>query len=166
MKLCLGAKSRLTRLLVVITFLGALPAFASQPTKISGAETSQSTFGSCAYGDLTATFTSTMHGTLFFDASGNPIRLISHTKFEFIITNPLNGKTATDTAVQNETFDLSKGTIAIRGVALKLRIPGDSTILANFDGRVVLDLTTGSVLFQTPSFTQPNPFPALCTALE
>ena len=157
---------RLSTKPLLLLFVLTLPVFASQPTKISGTETTQGIFGTCSYGDLTDTFTSTMHGVLFFDDSGNPVRLVAHFQFEDVITNPLSGKIATNTAVQNETFDLTKGTLAIRGVAMKLRVPGDSTVLANFDGRVVLDLLTGSVLFQTPSFTQQNPFPALCTALQ
>ena len=76
--------------------------------------------------------------TTLYDAAGNPIRDTVFIQFAGTLTNPLNGKTLSDTDSYTVFFDLQAGTITGVGLTFHMRIPGGGVAVLDA-GRLFID---------------------------
>jgi hypothetical protein len=141
----------------------ALPALAVAPVKFTQTLTQDFVFTTCSYGDLNGTSTLNVQGIAFRDASLNTTRVELHLMATTLITNPLNGKTATGIQNSNETFYVSDGSFVLRGLDQRITIPGTGQVL-QIAGRIAVD-GSGNVVFSTPKFQGVDLTP-LCAALQ
>lgn len=76
--------------------------------------------------------------TTFYDADGNPIRDAVFIQFVGTLTNPLNGKTLTDTDSFTILFDLQKGTVTGVGLTFHMKLPGGGVAVLDA-GKIYID---------------------------
>jgi hypothetical protein len=76
--------------------------------------------------------------TTFYDAAGNPIRDSVFIRFSGTLTNPLNGKTLTDTDSFTVAFDLQEGTVTGLGLTFHMKIPGGGVAVLDA-GKIFVD---------------------------
>ena len=147
---------------VVLLWL-TVPALAVAPVKFTQTLTQDYVFATCSYGDLSGTSTLNVQGIAFRDASHFTTRVELHLMVTTTITNPLNGKMATGTQNENETFYVNDGSFVLRGLDQKVTIPGTGQVL-QIAGRVAVD-GNGNVTFITPHH-QGFDLSELCAALQ
>jgi hypothetical protein len=82
----------------------------------------------------------------YFDDAGDPVRVHLHVSFQGTLTNLSTGETLRDRASFSQDFDLAEGTLTITGVSFHYTVPHEGLEVAD-QGRLVLDLETGEVLF-------------------
>ena len=73
-----------------------------------------------------------------YDAAGNPIRDTVFIQFAGTLTNPLNGKTLSDTDSYTVFFDLQAGTITGVGLTFHMKAPGGGVAVLDA-GRIYID---------------------------
>ena len=101
----------------------------------------------------------------FYDRAGNPIRDSVFIKFTGTLTNPLNGKTITDTDSFTVVFDLQEGTVTGVGLTFHTQIPGHGIAVLDA-GRIVID-ENGNVIFEAGRLdVHSGGVEVICAALE
>lgn len=124
---------------------------------------------SCSYGDLQGTETFTGFAIHHLDANSNIVGFHSHEVVTTTFVNPLNGKMATGSGPENDTFKWVNGQETqqiTRGITVGVEVPGVGQF--RFAGRIIYDFSNGfAIAFQTPKV---NPTPeftnTLCSALQ
>lgn len=149
---------------LVTSLLGVVPANAARPETftVEFADTFTDT-EACDF-DLEVSFVGTLRITEFYDESGNLERIQIKGEDHGTATNPQNGKTASGRDNWLETVDLRTGTYTIRGLYVRLNVPGHGVVLldvgyAEFDGDGELVKLSG------PHQAFEGDFAALCAAL-
>jgi hypothetical protein len=74
----------------------------------------------------------------FYDAAGNPVRIVNHDTTNETNTNSVSGKTLRATARLVETLDLVAGTRTVVGQEFRMIDPGLGVVIQDM-GRVVFD---------------------------
>lgn len=74
----------------------------------------------------------------FYDAAGNPVKIVNHDSFEELNTNSVSGKTLRLSQRVLETFDLVDGTRTVVGLETRMIDPGLGIVIQDV-GRVVFD---------------------------
>jgi hypothetical protein len=82
----------------------------------------------------------------FYDADGNPVKVVVHDGFIETDTNSVTGKTLAFSQTWVNTFDLVAGTRTVVGKAFLMTDPGEGAVIQD-TGRVVFD-TPDHVLFE------------------
>lgn len=163
MNLLTLSASKLSAGAAFVLLLFVFPAAAVAPVRFSQSLTQDFTFTTCAYGDLTATATLNVQGIAFQNLSLGTTRVQLHFDVNTIITNPLNGETATANQSSNETFYTSNNSFVIRGLSQQVTVPGVGIVL-QIAGRIAFD-GNGNVVSLTPLFQKADLGP-LCAALK
>jgi hypothetical protein len=86
------------------------------------------------------------HGTLFFNAQGDEVRLKVHIKPRVTVTNMSTGAMIEDNADYNEHLDLATQVLASTGKYFSIKVKGGPVI--RDIGRFVFDRDTDEVLFE------------------
>jgi hypothetical protein len=149
--------------LLALALLGAaaLPAAAVEPIKFSQTFTIPDTL-SCPDGTvITGVAAFTENGIAFRDASGSTTHVILHDSIDVSFIGP-NGKIASGTNRQNETFNVNTGAFAVRGVLTNLSV--DGVQVAHAAGQLSID-ANGNVKVVTPQIANSD-VPNICAALE
>src|SRR5262245_18896534 len=111
---------------------------------------------------VTSTATGSGSFQVFFDQSGNPIRVLveEHSSGTF----SANGLSVNQTSHQVSIFDLVAGTEAQIGIVIRVSLPGGGMLYLD-RGRLVLD-ANGNLVFEAgPHPSLHGDFPGLCAAL-
>jgi len=74
----------------------------------------------------------------FYDAGGNPVKVVDHGGFVETDTNSVTGKTLPFSQTWINTFDLAAGTRTVVGKAFMMTEPGQGAVIRD-TGRVVFD---------------------------
>lgn len=146
------------------SLLGVVPADAAPPTTETVEYDDTFTDTEACDFDVEVSFAGTLLITTFYDRAGEPVRLQIKGEDRGTATNPLNGKTASGRDNWLETVDLRTGTYTIRGLYVRLNVPGHGVVLldvgyAEFDGDGNLVQLSG------PHQAFVGDFAALCAAL-
>ena len=124
-------------LLIVLTLIPFSSAFALEPTvETFHDEGTQSV--DCGSFIASGSYQQDVRVTTFYDTAGNPIRDSVFIQFAGTLTNPLNGKTLTDTDSFTVFFDLQEGTITGVGLTFHMQIPGSGVAVLDA-GRIFVD---------------------------
>jgi hypothetical protein len=146
----MSAKSKIAAWIgFAMMLLLALPAAAVPPQRSAISLTQDFIFATCSYGPLNASQTQTASDIAFFDTSLNVTRVQVHASVTTLITNPLNGKTATGTNNIDITLIFSDFTVIVRGLIDQIRAPGFG-VVAQSGGRLAID-AAGNIVFLTPN---------------
>jgi hypothetical protein len=154
-------KSSLLLLLFALACI-AIPAFAAQPQTFTDTET-QTFTAPCSYGNLNFTTTFTAQGSIFLEPTDAATRLHVVFSASTVITNPLNGKTATGQRHSTQTLYQKNGYFVSSGLNQSIIVPGVGVVL-QLAGRAVVD-SSGNVIFSTPLLSNMDLTP-LCNALQ
>jgi hypothetical protein len=141
--------------------LVTIPAFAAQPQRFTNTQTQNFT-ASCPYGDLNFSTTFTAQGSIFLEPTPQATKFQVIFSASTVITNPLNGKTATGSQHSTQTL-YANGTSATSGLSQSIIVPGVGVVL-QIAGRVVID-SNGNVVLSTPLESNRDLTP-LCNALQ
>lgn len=155
---------------VVLLCSFAISAFAAAPTKT----TFEFTFDipgaiPCSYGSLDLSLNIQTFRTYFFNQAGSLIRVQDRTVLTSIVTNPLNGKIGSGTAVYLNISPFADGqqlpASIQEGVLFRVSVDGRPVQLAA--GRTVYNPFTGETLVSTPNTSISSAdAAALCNALQ
>jgi hypothetical protein len=138
-----------------------IPAFAAQPQTFTHSGTQTFTVP-CSYGDLTFTTTFTAQGRTFVEPAPQATKFQVIFSASTLITNPLNGKTASGQQHSTQTL-YANGTTATSGLSQSIIVPGVGVVL-QIAGRMVID-SSGNVVLSTPLESNRDLTP-LCNALQ
>ena len=102
--------------------------------------------------------------TTFYDQSDQPIRTVQHVHADGTLSNPLTGKSLSDSGVFNVTVDLLTGERTIDGRVSKATSPGEGVVYEAV-GRLVF-APDGTVAFEAgPHDDADNDYGDLCNYL-
>ena len=155
----------------------AAPASASPPEHFSFTESGTEVFAHCDGFDLILAGTGTVRGTVFFDKSGEIVKVISHARITETYTNSVTGKTVVNRGVFQDFFTRIRGTDEFRhtvsGFDFQMKVAGRGPLLLQDVGRKVYALNpeTGEeeVVFHAGHTTLPEGLEVdavLCAALS
>ena len=151
-------------LLGIVAIVGASPAGALAPTKISGHETNDVFAFSCGSFDVRDDLEFTFRGTEHYDRAGNLIRIVEQISGVDRLYNPLNGKSVSGTYDNSETVDLANGDVTQNGQIFRIIIPGRGPLFIDV-GKYVFDFEEGlTFLAGRHDFFDEN-FTAICAYL-
>jgi hypothetical protein len=166
LRLIIGPRRGIILLAVVV----AAFAFAD---KASAAPPSMGTFtvtdsfiddGASAACGFPVTSTATTSGLfqVFFDQSGNPIRVEVHENSSGTFT--ANGLSVNQTSHQLSIFNLVTGTVTDIGILIHVSLPGGGTLY--LDRGLLMSDSNGNLVFEAgPHPSLHGDFPGLCAAL-
>ncbi len=137
-------------------------AFAAKPQTFTDDFTQNYTI-TCPYGDLNASTTVSDQGFVFLEPPDQATRLKIILNASTIITNPLNGRTATGQQHTTQTLYQKNADWVTTGLNMSINVPGIGNVL-QVAGKVVTDFH-GNLLYATPLFDKANIAP-LCDALQ
>ncbi|HSK56000.1 MAG TPA: hypothetical protein VK908_12145 [Jiangellales bacterium] len=149
---------------LVTSLLGVVPANASQPVTFTIEFDDTFTDTEACDFPIEVSFVGSLRITEFSDRSGELVRVQVKGTDYGTATNRQSGKTASGRDNWLETFDARTGTSTIRGLYIRLNVPGHGVVLldvgyAEFDGDGVLVQLSG------PHQAFEGEFEALCAAL-
>jgi hypothetical protein len=102
--------------------------------------------------------------TTFYEQSGQPIRTVQHVRADGTLSNPLTGKSLSDSGVFKVTVDLLTGERTIDGRVSKATSPGVGVVYQSV-GRLVLE-PDGTVSFEAGEHDDvDNDYGDLCSYL-
>jgi hypothetical protein len=133
---------RLAATIVGLTILGIPPAArATPPDMFSGSDTGTDPhFLRCDGFEVQLATTGTFAGTLYFDRTGQVIRVLVRNRAVDVLTNSVTGKTVTNRGVFQELFTRIEGTDdfthSLVGYRFMATSPGDGVVLQDV-GRIV-----------------------------
>ena len=160
---------RFGRLLALLAFVSILalvasPASARQPQREVVRESGSFLAADCGGGVvLTETFTQVQTFTVFFDASGNPIRLQLVANFVGVITNSASGNTYRDPGHDMVVLDVVSGSVTIHGEFFAIVAPGVGIVVQD-TGRITFD-ADGNIIFQAGPHQMLTGTADLCSVL-
>ena len=143
---------RFGRLLALLAFasilaLAASPAAAVEPQRQVFTISGSFDVDDCGGGVLlTESFTEIQTVTVFFDASGNPVRVQIHVHFEGVITNSASGNTYRHSADFTVVEDVVDGTVTFHGLGFAIVAPGVGIVVQE-TGTVTVD-ANGNIIFE------------------
>jgi hypothetical protein len=157
---------RLTFLLGLILPL----AFAATAAAVQPATTTQQFHRSsphflpCPGLDVAAEFDITRVSTTFYNADGNPIRIVRHLRYIGTLGNPLTGKSLADEGNVLITIDLVATTTTFDGKGRVDTVPGLGVVF-HVSGRMMFD-AEGDLIFEAgPHDDLDNNLGGLCSYL-
>jgi hypothetical protein len=104
------------------------------------------------------------HITIFFDQSGNPVKVQVHVQYYAKVINPGNGKSVIENATYTIVFNLQTGSSTYAGTEYNVNVPGAGIVLLDA-GRVIFD-ANGNITFERgPKEFLNGDFQAFCSAL-
>ena len=160
---------RFGRLLALLAFVSILalvasPASARQPQREVFRESGSFLAADCGGGVvLTETFTQVQTFTVFFDASGNPIRLQLVANFDGVLTNSASGNTYRDPGHVMNVLDVVNGSVTIHGEFFAFVAPGVGIVVQD-TGTLTFD-ADGNIIFQAGPHQMLTGTADLCSVL-
>jgi hypothetical protein len=150
----------------------AVPASATPPDRFSfPEEDADPHFLQCDGFEIALTTTGTENGTIFFDNSGEVIKVIVHHRVRDVFTNSVTGKTVVNRGVFQETFTPIEGTddftATVTGFRFMGTFPGQGLVLQDV-GRFE-ETSDGEILFvagQHDLLTEAAEPAVICAALS
>jgi hypothetical protein len=140
---------RLLALLAFVSILGlvASPVSAREPQRDVFRSSGSVVVADCGGGVfLTDTFTEVDTFVIFFDASGNPIRVQIYQNFDGVITNSASGNTYRDPGHVMLIGDVVNGTLTYHGEYFANVAPGVGIVVQD-TGTLTFD-ADGNIIFQ------------------
>jgi hypothetical protein len=142
----------------------AAPAGATPPEHFSFTESGTEVFAHCDGFDLILATTGTFSGTVFFDTSGQLVKVIVHGRIEETYTNSVTGKYLVNRGVFQDFFTRIQGTDEFRhtvsGFDFQGKVAGRGPLVFQDVGRKVFAVNpeTGEeeVVFRTGHTTLPD----------
>ena len=120
----------------------AAPASASPPEHFSFTESGTEVFAHCDGFDLILAGTATVRGTVFFDKSGEIVKVISHARITETYTNSVTGKTVVNRGVFQDFFTRIRGTDefihTVSGFDFQAKVAGRGPLVLQEVGRKVI----------------------------
>jgi hypothetical protein len=161
--------NRIVALTGILALVSAGVALAAKPLKeYFAGDTAGFFIGDCGTFNVLSDYTFEGQFKVWFDADGNPVRAVEHYNYDAIYyadTNPDEYVRGGPGEVENLQVEFVDGTFAVAGLPFKLTIPGYGVVFHDA-GRVVFDLGTGDILFESgPSDFLDENLEAICAAL-
>jgi hypothetical protein len=165
------------RLLAALSALAAVAAVPVTASTAHGTPPVTTTFpfqeinalvANCGAFQILANYEGTLTETVFFDQSGNPVRVSLHGKARGTLTNSVTGYTVQDApTIAYFSFDLEHGTSTHVGVDYHITVPGEGVVVLQA-GRIVFSDTSPEPIFIGGPHLGPPPVAraALCVALD
>jgi hypothetical protein len=121
----------------------------------------------CGSFTIIANYTGTIKTTLYFDAQGQPTRLLFQGRATGTLTNSVTGYSVKDApSIANFTQDLVQGTFTRVGVDFHVTVPGAGVVILQA-GRIVFDASGSPTFIAGPHLGPPAASTAaLCAALN
>jgi hypothetical protein len=129
-------------LLIVLT--GTTGAYAAVPLTIEESDEGDVFQADCGDFDLRDRFTFEIHGKVFLDEAGNPVRVVEHVSGSDTFYNSETGESVTGTINSGEIVDLVNGTATQNGTIGRITVPSLGVVF--FDvGKYIIDFDEGLV---------------------
>ena len=161
---------RFGRLLALLAFVSILALVASPASARPPQREVVRTSGSFLVADcgggvvLTETFNAVDTFTVFFDASGNPIRVQLVGNFDGVLTNSASGNTYRDPGHVMQVLDVVDGSVTFHGEFFAFVAPGVGIVVQD-TGKLTFD-ADGNIIFQAgPHMVLTGTAPDLCSVL-
>jgi hypothetical protein len=153
-----------------VVFALAMPAAASGPTRFpldftTGPSPVFPPFSPiCGSFDILESRSVTGLQLVWFDASGQPLRAVTHLQSQVTFSNSETGQTVSGFSNVEESFDLTTGALAQHGLAVTVNLPQRGKLYVQA-GTISFNTITGELTFITPAFNKDFITP-LCSALS
>lgn len=129
----------------VFVLSAAFPALAQMPDRFEFSDSSPGTIDCGTFEDQFTDFVDAV-GTVYFDQSGEPVRIAIHWEHHSNDTNSVTGLTLHEHGHFTETIDLLSGTDTITGNEEVMNRPGTGVVVQDV-GKVVYDADGNLVFF-------------------
>jgi hypothetical protein len=127
-----------------MVFAGATVAHAGVPLTVESSVEDDVFQTDCGDFDLRDHFTFEVHGKVFLDDAGNPVRVVEHVSGTDTFYNSVTNESVTGTINAGEIVDLVEGTVTESGTVGRITVPGLGVVF--FDvGKFIIDFDEGLV---------------------
>src|SRR5215218_3099685 len=135
----------------VSAMLSATAASATPPEKFDFSESGTEVLFHCDGFDGNLDTTGIFNGTVFFNASGEPVKIIRRGRITETLTNSVTGKTVVNRGVFQDFFRRIDGTDefthSVVGFDFQGKVDGRGPLVLRGVGRKVFDPETGEIVF-------------------
>ena len=129
---------------MTMVIAGATGAHAGVPLTVEESAEGDEFLTDCGDFDLRDHFTFEIHGKVFLDDAGNPVRIVEQVSGTDTFYNSVTGESVTGTINAGETVDLVDGTVTENGTIGRITVPGLGVVF--FDvGKFIIDFDEGLV---------------------
>jgi hypothetical protein len=137
----------------VSAMLSATAAWATPPERFHFSESGTEVLRHCDGFDVNLDTTGIFNGTVFFNASGEPVKIIRRGRITETLTNSVTGKTVVNTGVFQDFFRRIDGTDefthSVVGFDFQGKVAGRGPLVFWDVGRKVFDPETGEIVFRS-----------------